>query len=160
MKRRYPNQTVLCYNISQNITKHLVVSEPAYYLEDMCLERLMKGVLVHGRCIKCVRRSGEVGWERPNIFDVLQNSSEMFGGAQRCSETYSKVWRCSYVFRVCLRKCEWWLCLYEALCDVFSELGPVGGPINLPLTKILTVPVSSTKCARSRVYHKVMLKIL
>jgi hypothetical protein len=34
------------------------------------------------------------------------------------------------VFEVFLRRCEWWLCPYEASCNVFSELGPVGGPIN------------------------------
>jgi hypothetical protein len=30
-----------------------------------------------------------------------------------------------------MRKYERWLCPYEASCDVVSELGPVGGPINV-----------------------------
>jgi hypothetical protein len=64
------------------------------------------------------------------------------------------------MFGVCLREYKRWLCPYETSCDVSSELGPVGGPINLPLTEILTVPVSSTKCAKSRANHEVVLKIL
>jgi hypothetical protein len=35
------------------------------------------------------------------------------------------------MFGVHLRKCERWICLYEASCNVFSELGPVGGPITV-----------------------------
>jgi hypothetical protein len=34
------------------------------------------------------------------------------------------------MFGVCLREYERWPCPYEASCDVFSELGPVSGPIN------------------------------
>jgi hypothetical protein len=49
----------------------------------------------------------------------------------KCSELNIEVWRHPRVFAVCMRKCEWWLCPYEALCDVVSELGPVGGPINI-----------------------------
>jgi hypothetical protein len=81
---------------------------------------------VREMCLKV----GGVGWEQPSMFNVLQNCSELFGAARRCLETNSKVQRCSYVFGVHLWECEWWLCPYEAACDVFSELGPVGGPIS------------------------------
>jgi hypothetical protein len=35
------------------------------------------------------------------------------------------------MFGVCLQEYERWLCPYEASCDVFSELGPVSGPITV-----------------------------
>jgi hypothetical protein len=94
------------------------------------------------------------------VFGVLRNTSETFKDVLKCLELNIEVQRRPRVFGVCLRKCEWWLCPYEASCDVVLELGPVGGPINLPLTEILTVPVSSTKCARSHANHEVVLKIL
>jgi hypothetical protein len=62
---------------------------------------------------------------------MLRNTSETFEVALKCSESNIEVWRRPCVFRVGLQKCEWWLCVYEASCDVFPELGPVGGPITV-----------------------------
>jgi hypothetical protein len=62
---------------------------------------------------------------------MLQNTSETFEVALKRSESNIEVRRHPRVFGVCLRKCERWLCPYEASCDVFSELGPVGGPITV-----------------------------
>jgi hypothetical protein len=79
MRRGYPNQTVLCYDISRNIAKCLVLSEPAHYVEDMCLERLMRSVFVWGKCVKRVRRSGEVdesGRVRLACCEILQRRSK------------------------------------------------------------------------------------
>jgi hypothetical protein len=111
---------------------------------------------VHKTCLKV----GGVGWEWPRVFGMLWNTSETFEVVLKCSESNIEVQRRPRVFGVCLRKCEQWLCPYKVSCDVVSELGPVGGPINLPLTEILTVPVSSTKCAKSCANHEVVLKFL
>jgi hypothetical protein len=64
---------------------------------------------------------------------MLLNTSETFEATLKCSESNIEVRRCPRVFGVRLRKCEWWLCPYEASSDVFSELGPVGGPITARL---------------------------
>jgi hypothetical protein len=83
-----------------------------------------------GKVRETCPKVGGVGWEWPRAFGMLWNTSETFKVVLKCSESNIKVWRRPRVFGVCLQKCEWWLCLYEASCDVFSELGPVGGPIN------------------------------
>jgi hypothetical protein len=98
---------------------------------------------VRKTCLKV----GGVRWERPSAFGMLQNTSETFKVMLKCLESNIEVRRCSRVFGVCLWKCEWWLCPYEASCDVFSELGPVGGPITVE--KVFSnVPHSRTASER------------
>jgi hypothetical protein len=83
-----------------------------------------------GKMRETCPKVGGVGWGRPRAFGVLRNTLETFEVALKCSELNIEVQRRPRMFRVCLWEYEHWLYLYKASCNVFSELGPVGGPIT------------------------------
>jgi hypothetical protein len=70
-------------------------------------------------------RAAACVWRVAKYFRDIQSRAKMFRVKYRGSETSRP-----RMFGVCLQECERWPCPYEASCDVFSELGPVGGPIN------------------------------
>jgi hypothetical protein len=70
-------------------------------------------------------RAAACVWRVAKYFGDIRSRAKMFRVEYRGSET-SRL----RMFRVCLQEYEHWPCPYEASCDVFSELGPVGGPIN------------------------------